>query len=672
MDTVMGVESEYAVAIDGGCALNHGDVAHRLYNLAAQTAQHLTSVDGDRLYLRNGGCIYVDYGDHLEYASPECSNPTDLVRYVRAGDAIMSDLTARLSTQLGARIAASRGNIGYNSSPENCETWASHESYLSALSPINLVEGLVPFLCSRIIFCGGGGFDPFNKGVSFSLSPRTTFISEVSSGESTCSRGIVHLKDEPLSNHGHRLHLICGDALGSELAMWLRAGTTALIVRLLELGFAAPAEIVPRDPINALRVIASDPTLTAQIPTMSGRKVTALDIQHVYLRAIEISNHEDFPVWAPKIVQGWRRILELLASGPQEAATALDWPIKLQLYNAFCARRGISWETLSDRNSSRLSNIQAIRLQLFELETQFLQIGGLFDQMESAGVLEHGALDNRDAVAQAVQSPPRGTRAQVRGECVAQFSGSNSVTCSWSRITDTSKRLTLSLDDPLSTSVAWQRYEDPTDDEDEESPQGIVASLRRTLSGRHSSIRPSTLARLAGALRQESIGLAIELRSLALASYCNGHYRQARSLLQLLLNAGFEMPSTLCHLARVALMTDNATTALRHASRAWRLREQGPDYVVCRILWLQIAAILLNAAGSHSLQSLIGKFKTAILEAYSYDWNLTPLLAHLQRRMSGQDHEFLSAMAAAINDHNKLPALDEFPAWTAAALEALD
>jgi len=177
--------------------------------------------------------------------------------------------------------------------------------------------------------------------------------------------------------------------------------------------------------------------------------------------------------------------------------------------------------------------------------------------------------------------------------------------------------------------------------------------------------------RLEDALREGSLGLAYDLRYLALEGYCNGHYRVARSLQQILLNAGFEVPSTLCHLGRIALMTGNFQTALRHAGRAWRMREQAPDYVVPRILWLQAAVVLLQAAGSNSLGSIIGKFKTVMQTAYSCDWNLTPLLDRLGQRLEGQDYELLKAMSDAINDHDKLAELDAFPVWRTTAAEAV-
>ena len=448
----------------------------------------------------------------------------------------MCRLASRLSEQTGAHISIGRGNVGYSTSPA---TWACHESYLSQLPPKNLMEGLIPFLCSRVVYCGGGGFDPFSHGISFTLSPRIAFVSEVASTESTCSRGIVHLRDETLSQQGlHRLHLLCGDALGSELGMWLRAGVTALVVRLLDQKYGVPADLTPADPLNALRQFACDPTLTCKVPTVTGQRVSALDIQWGYLNAIERNNLADgYPDWAPMVLEGWRRILEILQYGPTPVATALDWPIKLQIYSDFCAQFGITWEKLPDWNSvidriwyrykranlplpeslepsilfgsqsplngsrlistylrkhdldiDQLPRVSALRHKLFELETRYLQNNGLFEQLESAGVLDHVAIPDRMAISEAVRVPPKGTRAEVRGECVNKYHGQGAVTCSWLRVTDGANRRTMSLENPLSTSAEWQTHIVPPPPADDDlTPDSVAAIFRQAVRRRRAN-----------------------------------------------------------------------------------------------------------------------------------------------------------------------------------------
>jgi hypothetical protein len=673
MNSITGAETEYAVAaIDADPPMEPHDIVRRLYSLAAQTLPHLQSDHGSRIFVENGGCLYVDYGDHLEWATPECSHPWDLVRYVRAGDEIVRGLASRLASQIGTKIAVTRGNVGYGCAPT---TWASHESYLSRQEPSRMVDGLVPFLCSRLVFCGGGGFDPLSRGIDFSLSPRTRFVSEDSSGESTNSRGIVHLKDEPLCQNFHRLHIICGDALGSEIAMWLRAGATALVVCLLNHSYCVPREVTPADPVTAMRMFASDPLLKETVPTLSDRGATALDIQWAYLQAIENDPRTShYPNWAPKVLEGWRRMLEILQEDPNQLATVLDWTIKKEIYADFCRQSGIPWEQIPNwsfvldklrlgsrrplsavtsehgdvqvsrtlntymrRHSldiARLPDVLSLRMQLFEIEMRYLQLdGGLFEQLESDGILDHAVIEDRNTLADATRQPPQGTRAKVRGECVAQYADAQSVNCGWWHVTDHHNHRKISLDNPFTTSAEWQSFEN-------------VAERR-------------------------NIGWVIERRSAALLSYCEGDYSSARNLLNSILSTGLDVPGTFCHLARLDLMTNDFASAAVHANEAWRRRSEASSYIICRILWLQIASAMLRAV-DRPLPPLIGRLKTAMQGVAPYDWTMAPVLDHLRGRLNNEHHALLSTLADVLSGTQNAAALDDLPDWQAAEPEPLD
>ena len=153
----------------------------------------------------------------------------------------------------------------------------------------------------------------------------------------------------------------------------------------------------------------------------------------------------------------------------------------------------------------------------------------------------------------------------------------------------------------------------------------------------------------------------LDLRGLALDCYRLGDYAQALALLRRVLEKGFEIPGTHCHVARVALMTDDLPGASEHAEQAWERRAEGPPYVTSRILWLELAVAMLNGDTS-SVAPLLGRLKTALQAPGGImEWTMDPVLAHLQPKLTGEDHALLTALVAAMISPDKLADLDRFP-----------
>src|SRR5437762_13076927 len=119
----------------------------------------------------------------------------------------------------------------------------------------------MPHLVSRVVYTGAGGFNNLSKGIEFTLSPRVAHLNRGVSGESTHHRGIFHTKGETLAGHDYqRLHLLCGESVCSETAAWLKLGTTALIVAMVDAGLSPGDAVQPRSPLDAIRTFARDPT----------------------------------------------------------------------------------------------------------------------------------------------------------------------------------------------------------------------------------------------------------------------------------------------------------------------------------------------------------------------------------------------------------------------------
>jgi proteasome accessory factor A len=507
-EAVLGVETEYAFTHFGRNreARPRGPSLERMLHFARTQLASLRDVAAPGVYLGNGSRLYIDTGNHPEMSTPECSDPRELVRYIQAGERILAGLAAEVQKEVsGSRASIFRCNVDYCSG----QTWGCHESYLhSAPQPVLAAE-IIPHLVSRLIYTGTGGFDNSSPGISFMLSPRVSHLVKVTGDNSVRDRGIFHTKDEPLckGNH-HRLHLLCGESLCSELASFLKVGATALVVYLIEAGVCRGGEVSLESPVTAMRRFAGDPSCTRTAVLKNGRKASALEIQRHYLNAAEAHVSRSFmPAWAGEVCAAWRQMLDRLEEGPEAVSTQLDWGIKYWLYREHARKRGLEWdrldywsrllessradpdpreaelEALARRRESRgerrpalfpqpkLSpglvskgasreegrSFLALRAELFEIDTRFGELGsgGVFSAMNRAGVLDH-SLPDLGSIDDAVESPPARGRAHERGEAIRSLCKSPArYAADWQSIIDRQEGRILDLSDPFGRGATW-------------------------------------------------------------------------------------------------------------------------------------------------------------------------------------------------------------------------
>lgn len=425
------------------------------------------------IFLGNAARLYVDAGGHPELATPEVSDPADVVAYAAAGDDLLYELACRIAEagEESARPLLFRCNVDYKTR----RSWGCHENYAHRTDPARLPAELIPHFVSRIIYTGAGGFNPFAPGIEFSLSPRTHFLSTVVSPNSIQRRGIFHTKEEPLALPGwHRLHVLCGESLCGHLGNYLRVGTTASILALVEAGFSVEKSIRLRSPLASLRRFASDPELQATAETEDGRQLTALEIQREYLRFVEChADSKRLPPWTGRMCDLWRDTLGRLSGGWAAVSSRLDWAAKWKLYTTHCRRRGLPGEVMASRASARSggapdkekgpankSETEA-RRELCELEIRWGQLGprGIFACLEQAGFMEHHRLPEitPGRVQAAITEPPGSGRARLRGTIVRELRARPGCECDWHRISN-DRGEWLDLSDPEQAEMPeWKR-----------------------------------------------------------------------------------------------------------------------------------------------------------------------------------------------------------------------
>ena len=504
--SLMGVETEYAITgiASNGIVADRSRLIESLIAAARTSCRHLR--DGSSgLFLTNGARLYVDRGYHPEFATPECHDPWEAVRYVRAGEALLLDLARQVkerNPQL-REFSVFRSNVDYDRSGT---TWGCHESYLHRSSTMELPSQLIPHFVTRIIYAGAGGFNPMGPGAEFTLSPRAWLLPNVTAVDSTGDRGIFHIRDEPLAGAGwNRMHVICGESLCSDTAAVLKIGTTALILAAVEAGRRPGTAVQLQYPVPAIRTVASDPESRKGIQIQGGGQLSAIEIQRHYLAEVEACPPDRLPAWAGELCALWRAQLDRLDARDPALERTLDWAIKRSLYRRWVSGR-MPWSTmqragrlleLMERISARLEvgaiNIAAalsgdasaesqlsplepllnaqgldwddmrlflrLRDELYEADVRFGQLGekGIFEQLDRAGVLDH-RLDRRAPASDARVEPPAG-RAGVRGTWVQklwQEGQAQQYRSDWTMVWHEATGRSLDLHDPFVSSAQWK------------------------------------------------------------------------------------------------------------------------------------------------------------------------------------------------------------------------
>jgi proteasome accessory factor A len=371
--------------------------------------------------LTNGARYYVDHA-HPEYSTPECADALELVVADKAGERVLarSMLAARRLLEPGQEVVVYKNN-----SDGKGNSYGTHENYLvdRAVPFANLVRHLLPWFVTRQVFTGGGKVGSENGAapVDFQLSQRADFFEEEVGLETTLKRPIVNTRDEPHADPQlyRRLHVIAGDANLCEVATFLKVGTTAIVLAMIEDDFfeAAAGAGGRKDysivgPVPAMRTVSHDTTCKATVELSDGARMTAVEVQWEYLRlARKYADETGLELCGGELVGGdvlqrWEAVLTALESDPSRLDGQLDWVTKLALLDAYAQRDGLSWGD---------PKVALLDLQYHDVRPA----RSLYERLVRAGKVER--LTTEEEVVAATTDAPVSTRAWFRGGCLARW-----------------------------------------------------------------------------------------------------------------------------------------------------------------------------------------------------------------------------------------------------------
>src|SRR5256714_1057178 len=301
--------------------------------------------------LTNGARLYVDHA-HPEYSTPEVTNPRDAVIWDKAGERVMAAAAEHAAKVPGA------GNIQLykNNTDNKGVSYGFHENYLMRRQTpfAEIVRHLTPFFVSRQVVVGAGrvGIGQDGRQHGFQISQRADFF-EVEVGlETTLKRPIINTRDEPHADpeRYRRLHVIIGDANMSEVATYLKVGTTALVLAMIEERWFADTgvDLAVEAPVASLRSISHDATLAQQVTLRDGRRLTAVQLQMEFLeqarKFCQDRYGDDLDDQTADVLTRWESVLERLSVDPMSLSRELDWVAKYELLQGYRDRESLDWE----------------------------------------------------------------------------------------------------------------------------------------------------------------------------------------------------------------------------------------------------------------------------------------------------------------------------------------
>jgi proteasome accessory factor A len=359
------------------------------------------------VFLENGARLYLDVGSHPEYATPECDSLYDVVRHDKAGERILEGLVESAEARLEEEGIKGQIYLFKNNTDSAGNSYGCHENYLITRHGDfqRIIDTLIPFFVTRQIYAGAGKLLQTARGTVFCLAQRAEHIWEGISSATTRSRPIINTRDEPHADaeRYRRLHVIAGDSNMSEYMTYVKVGTTAALLQMLE------DDVVFRDltlenPIRAIREISHDISCRRRVRLANGRELSALDVQWEYLeRAIRYARTTGFSPEIEQAVLMWENLLTGLEKDPLSLHRECDWVAKHRLI-----------EKYREKNDLPLSSPRLALLDLAYHDVS--RERGLFYLLERRNEMERVVTD--ESIEIAMTEPPATTRAKLRGQFI--------------------------------------------------------------------------------------------------------------------------------------------------------------------------------------------------------------------------------------------------------------
>lgn len=380
-------------------------------------------------YLQNGARMYVDVGDHLEYATPETTRFTEAVAAEIAGERVVQDC---LSTNLTEKSGGSR----YQSlrqhkrvADRDGNTSGYHENYQASeakvpIEPSKLLLVAAHVATRQILF--GAGFLSM-KG-DFHLSQKATTIRKAFSSGTMSEKPIIVLRHEGLADkEWSRVQVVGGDPNMSPWAMQMKLATTRIVLRLQEHDIDVPGvDLI--SPVQAMRQV-NDSLGQGKFELSDGSVTNAVSVQRQFIEAGKSLAAEGLlEDQEMDALEEWERAIADFRQDPELLYDRADWALR---YKMLCAQRqkhGCAWDS--------------IKLRDIDLTWDVIGKGGIAEKLRQSIWAKY--MPDEHLIERLKQQAPEKTRAHARSRFLQAFGGSDkSISVGWDEVGVENTRIPL-------------------------------------------------------------------------------------------------------------------------------------------------------------------------------------------------------------------------------------
>ena len=371
----------------------------------------------------NGARVYIDSGEHIEYATVEGRGAYAARVNEMAGDMLMEQMVryaAEHWSEIWPELMPDMVPVIYKTNTDAVHHSSGfHENYLVRRETFNrLVSSksgagmiLAAHLISRILYAGNGIF-VHGAAPNFRLSQRAGVMHLVLNMQTTNARAIINQRDEP---HGDpekygRLHLIIGDSTLLDVGSFLKYWTTALVLDMIEDGFITEPLCTSEEEImKALSVFNSDYRLRAE-SSLGDKNWSIVSLQKRFREDAGkfVTERGRMNAEAELGFLLWDEVLEC-AERPDAhllLAPLVDWAAKLAVAEGALARRNFGLDVPIDQKlpgrGSKTSTVFSL-LKKIDLEFHSLDDGGIARKLIGEGKAK--TLISQDEVGAAMTYP---------------------------------------------------------------------------------------------------------------------------------------------------------------------------------------------------------------------------------------------------------------------------
>ncbi len=315
----------------------------------------------------NGGRLYLD-AETLEFATPECRTPKELVLHERAGEQIAYRALQSAAEKLNqpSLNVYKRSGYAYVFKDDRVllmeDSVGNHENYSSiytfhanGTTPYGMIDVLnnnknaynfADFLALRKIIDGVGMVD--ENGYSISQRPRAVDYRDF-------SRMTGHGRKRPFFPHGDRIEVRSGEGNKSDWATEFKFGLTSLVLRLIE-HEKYPSELALMDPSGDVRTLSRNPR--GKVMLASGKlRPGASVLKDIVDAAVELGmSYPEFPEYEQKAATDFYKFykdLQKISLRDDDVAALsdrIDWAARYK----YLVSRGATYSTMTTNDLAQV------------------------------------------------------------------------------------------------------------------------------------------------------------------------------------------------------------------------------------------------------------------------------------------------------------------------------